>query len=297
MVLPMTYLAMAVMPKLSAEPLERVHIKTCWRDEFYTVLPREALDKIPSGSLLADGDKAVLRLLRTLLGLNSFAVGESHIVRQIKDCYAASKASCGPVLHRLFQRAFGISRGLRAALHPGRAPSIPYLAASIMKEHPRWPEVSCLVAGMGEMGREAAKVLSYLGCHVTCTSRSSPPPPGLPWVGWGEFLSGGALRGIQGLFLCTGADRFVVEPKDLRGSGIWVVDLGSPPQCGPGEGYRYVGIGEIAEASRGALRSYRQELAAMEEAASEAALEVWEEMLGRFPEILGGGSKTGGIAV
>jgi glutamyl-tRNA reductase len=283
-------LALGVWPRRPDGALEALNLKTCWRDEWY------ALCENPDGAEFT-GPKAAMHLIRVLLGLESFAVGEFHIVNQVKRCYREQHASCGPVLHRLFQRSFRAARLIRGTKHPGRAPSIPYLAASALKDHPGFPRLRVLVAGMGEMGREAAKVLSYLGCHVTCTSRSSPPPPGLPWVGWGEFLSGGALRGIQGLFLCTGADRFVVEPKDLRGSGIWVVDLGSPPQCGPGEGYRYVGIGEIAEASRGALRSYRQELAAMEEAASEAALEVWEEMLGRFPEILGGGSKTGGIAV
>ncbi|MCX7827718.1 MAG: hypothetical protein N2315_00705 [Thermanaerothrix sp.] len=279
----MTYLTMAVMPFLPADALEHVHIKTCWRDEFYLVLPAESLNPHRRTQVLDEGRSGALRLLRTLLGLNSFAVGESHIVRQIKDCYAASEASCGPVLHRLFQSSFRVSRALRAALHPGRAPSIPYLAASIMKEHPKWPHVSCLVAGMGEMGRETCKVLSYLGASVACTSRSSPPPPGFRSLRWQDLPSG--AKCFHGVFLCTSSPKPVLREEHMEGSGAWVVDLGSPPQGKMGRGYRYFGIGEIAQRAQALLADYREELKGLEKAAEDAAAMLWAELTDRFPDL------------
>ncbi|WP_245522675.1 tetrapyrrole biosynthesis, glutamyl-tRNA reductase [Thermanaerovibrio velox] len=274
---------MAVTRSLPPDALEWVRVKTCWRDEFYGVLREHSLGGLPGGVVLARQEGVVLRLIRTMLGLNSFAVGEFHIVRQVKDCYEASRPSCGPILHRLFQRAFGISSRLRSTLHPGRAPSIPYLASSIIKEHPDWPRVPCLVAGMGEMGRETCKVLSYFGAEVVCTSRSSAPPEGFRCIPWESLRS--RARDFQGVFLCTSSPLPVLFEEDLAGSGTWVVDMGSPPQGVPGEGYRYMGIEDIARISRRRLRGYREELQGLEAAAEGAGTSLWEELTGRFPAL------------
>lgn len=285
-------LTVVVIPHGDQMGAQWIRIRTCWRDECYSVIPWDTLGQKQQA---VTGEAAAIRLIRTLLGLESFAVGESHIIRQVRACYDLHRGHCGPILHRLFQRAFGISRRLRSSLHPGRAPSIPYLAASVLKEHPLWGTdgFRCLVAGMGDMGRETSKVLSYFGASVTCTSRSSPPPPGFERIPW-ELLRPRA-REFHGVFLCSASKSPVLLPLDLADSGVWLVDLGSPPQGAPGNGYRYFGIGEIALRAQSMLGDYRKELLRLEMAAEEWGGLLWSDLVSHYPALLPSG-KTKGVS-
>ena len=98
---------------------EHLKLETCNRAELYIVFSGggagEVIDGLAGAKVLYDYG-AVRHLLRVLLGLESMARGESHIVSQVKSAYGAS-GGCGKVLHKLFQRALGITASLRAR-HP-----------------------------------------------------------------------------------------------------------------------------------------------------------------------------------
>ena len=121
------------------EGIEYLKLETCNRIELYLVfgggdeMEAAAPLAVDGAATMFDYD-AVRHLLRVLLGLESMARGESHIVSQVKTAYGTSEG-CGKILHRLFQRAFGVAAALRSGCHPGREPSLPYIAAKHYAEN------------------------------------------------------------------------------------------------------------------------------------------------------------------
>jgi glutamyl-tRNA reductase len=62
-----------------------------------------------------EADSCVRLLFRVASGLDSMVVGESEILGQAKRAYELARTSgaVGPVLHRLFQRAFRVAKQVR----------------------------------------------------------------------------------------------------------------------------------------------------------------------------------------
>jgi glutamyl-tRNA reductase len=249
-----------------------MYLSTCNRSELYMALPdsedESAADilSIPGTRTLYDYD-AVRHLLRVLLGLESMAKGESHIVSQVKSAYA-SAADCGKVLHRLFQRAIGMAATLRACYHPGREPSIPYIAVNyfVKKFAPTTNERGAsraLVVGLGMMGHETASILLQMGFDVYVTNRSARAPDKkiadasvVPWEKWRAFAAG-----CDVIFLCTGAESPILSSStEDEMPDTWVFDLGSPHQSeSRGSGVR-VTLDDLNEISRTLMEDYNKSL-------------------------------------
>src|SRR5712691_2594448 len=62
-----------------------------------------------------EAEKCVQHLFRVASGLDSMVVGESEILGQAKKAYESARTSgaAGPHLHRMFQRAFRVSKQVR----------------------------------------------------------------------------------------------------------------------------------------------------------------------------------------
>jgi glutamyl-tRNA reductase len=262
---------------------EFLRLDTCNRSEIYVVFSdsagadeaREAVAAMCEGGARAMfGYDAVRHLLRVLLGLESMAIGESHIVAQVKSAYASS-GTCGKVLHKLFQRAIGVSGSLRASSHPGRAPSVPHIAASHYvksagKERP------VMVVGMGLMGNETAYILLNMGVRVLTANRTpreldakvSAAEP-VAWDSWRE-----RARDCGAVFLCTGAPSPVLSREDQEAMpGVWVVDMGAPVQSEPGAVAvgRRITLDEMKAIADEETKGYDRQLLALEEEADKAS--------------------------
>src|SRR5215467_6904816 len=110
---------------------EAVTLATCNRVELYAVardiVTTEqvahclARRKAPpgedgSGFYRYEGEECVRHLFRVVCGLDSIVIGETEILGQVKKAYALARdsGSAGPLLHRLFQRAFHVAKQVRS---------------------------------------------------------------------------------------------------------------------------------------------------------------------------------------
>jgi len=307
---------------------EALLLRTCCRTEIYGVAaegaplpPPELADAAPGGTSaprLFEGDRAVLRLLRVLLGLESLAPGEEHVARQVKDAYARSVA-CGKILHRLFQRAFGVAAALRGAWGPGRPPSIPGLMAKrwlrslpgsregARADRDRPPEeigasrerdLSALVVGAGAMAEATLAVLGACRVERTLTARrieraralaearGDDPDREIRLLPWERFRS--ALGAFDAVFLCTGSEEPLLGEADLEGilpSGRTptICDLGQPPQVAREARGRlpYLSLDDLSREAAAASTAHAKALERLSEEAERAAEALYSEVLRR----------------
>jgi glutamyl-tRNA reductase len=263
---------------------EYLKIETCNRIELYLVSGGDRDEREVVSPLAAEGAEAmfgydaVRHLLRVLLGLESMARGESHIVSQVKAAYGNSDG-CGKVLHRLFQRAFGLTASLRSGCHPGREPSIPYIAAKHYAEN-SVAAAPVMVVGMGEVGIETARVLSLMGRRVLVSNRTERPSCAVPnaeTVPWDEWRE--RARECGAIFLCTSSPVPILscETQDAM-SGVWTMDLGAPHQSAPRNHGVRVTLDDMKAISDAMTQEYGKSLSALEREADRASAALWAEI-------------------
>jgi len=157
----------------------RVHeaavISTCNRTEILAVVPQidagmEFLDEFfalevgdgtaqPEHFQRWSGREAVVHLFRVAASLDSMVLGEAQILGQMKDAYAAAAkaGSCGPLLNRLFHRAFRAAKRVRTETGLGATPiSIARVGVQLAREvFESFDGKRVLLIGAGEMAESA----------------------------------------------------------------------------------------------------------------------------------------------
>lgn len=115
-----------------------------------------------------EGLKTVKHLFSVTGGLNSMALGEDQIIGQVKNAFLLSEHGhcAGPVLTRLFNRAFGAGKRIRTEtkINEGSA-SVSSAAATLAKQ--QYPDIasrSILLIGAGQTGRLSMLSLIEKGC-------------------------------------------------------------------------------------------------------------------------------------
>ena len=110
---------------------EALLLATCNRVEIYgcaeqPIATREvlrALQQCPTSEVVNteafyrhDGEACAQHLFRVVAGLDSMVIGETEILGQVKKAYegARKSGSAGPLLHRVFQRAFRVAKQVRS---------------------------------------------------------------------------------------------------------------------------------------------------------------------------------------
>ena len=105
----------------------------------------------------SEGPDAVRHVFRVISGLDSMVLGEFQIVSQLKQAYqlAHEQQTAGPVLHRLFHHAFGVSKRTRSetTICDGKT-SVPSVAVDVIaRSLPDFAGKRILMVGAGEMAQ------------------------------------------------------------------------------------------------------------------------------------------------
>lgn len=112
------------------------------------------------------GPAAVRHVFRVISGLDSMVLGEYQIVNQLKTAYQAAHeaGTAGPVLHRLFHHAFGVSKRVRTetTLGEGKTSLSSVAVDVIRKACPDFTQRRILIVGAGEM---AQLTVQHLKAH------------------------------------------------------------------------------------------------------------------------------------
>lgn len=124
-----------------------------------------------------EGLKTVKHLFSVTGGLNSMALGEDQIIGQVKNAFLISEHGhcAGPVLTRLFNRAFSAGKRIRTEtkINEGSA-SVSSAAATLAKQ--QYPDIasrSILLIGAGQTGRLSMLSLIEKGCkNLYITNRT-----------------------------------------------------------------------------------------------------------------------------
>jgi len=162
---------------------EAVILSTCNRVEVYAVLNsvRTAetavkilaeflsrchqidMESLKKWTYLHHNLETIQHLFRVTSSLDSMIVGESQILGQVKDAYDTSRSvdSTGPILNRLFAKAFSVGKRIRSetTITTG-AVSISYAAVELAKKIFNTLEGKTVaIIGAGEMSELTAKYL------------------------------------------------------------------------------------------------------------------------------------------
>lgn len=172
---------------------EALTLSTCNRVEVYGVAERPIENDTVVRHLLADaaagvgddagafyryeGDECVQHLFRVACGLDSMVVGETEVLGQAKQAYATARESggAGPLLHRLFQRAFRVAKQVRTNTDITRgAVSVGSVAVELAgKIFGDLKHRKVLVLGAGDTSERTARALASRGVtDLRVTNRS-----------------------------------------------------------------------------------------------------------------------------
>ncbi len=119
----------------------------------------------------------IMHLFRVTASLDSMVVGESQILKQVRNAYDFSRSvgGAGPVLNRLFTKAFSVGKRVRAdTTITSGAVSISYAAVELAKKIFNTLEGKTVaIIGAGEMSELTAKHLVASGVSkVLVTNRT-----------------------------------------------------------------------------------------------------------------------------
>ena len=241
------------------------------------------------------GLQAVEHLFAVVSGLDSQMVGEAEIAGQAKDAYAdaLARGMTGPVLNRVFQRAF--QAGAWARTHTGISQgqvSLGNVAVELAtRVFGQLADARVLVLGTGEVGRQVVQALVSRGAsQVSVASRTFENARALAADVSGASLTlADALQQAHAhdvIVGCASVERALLDADAVRtlagrrqGRPLLLVDLGVPRNFDAAsravEGAYLCDLDDLAAVANANLQARLAEVARARAALGEKAARVW----------------------
>lgn len=205
---------------------------------------RPGADELEAALYEFDDAEAARHVFRVACSVDSMIVGESQILGQVKDAYRAAVAtgSCGPILSRLYQRAFSTAKRVRTETRIGeRSLSVARVAVDLAKEiFESLEDKTALLIGAGEMIELALEHLRSSGLRqarianrtparaAALASRFNATAHGLDELPTLLAESDVVLTSIGGKGPLLTAEGVAEALRDRRHRPLFVIDIGVP---------------------------------------------------------------------
>lgn len=247
-----------------------------------------------------DGEGCVQHLFRVASGLDSMVVGETEVLGQAKQAYEKARASgaAGPLLHRLFQRAFRVAKQVRTNTEITRgAVSVGSVAVELaVKIFGDLATRKVLVLGAGETSERTARALASRGVRdLRVANRSGERAETLasavggkavPFTGWET-----QCREVDIVISSTAAEEPLLTREKLApilhvrwDRPLFIIDIAVPrdvaPEVNEMEGVFLYDIDSLQSIADQSLAQRRQQVAAAEEIISEHVADFGEWLRG-----------------
>jgi glutamyl-tRNA reductase len=234
-----------------------------------------------SGFYRYEGEECVRHLFRVVCGLDSIIIGETEILGQVKKAYALAResGSAGPLLHRLFQRAFHVAKQVRSRTEITRGSVsvgsvVVDLAVKIFRD---LAERKVLLLGAGEMSERTARALRARGVSdIRVSNRSFERAERLAASVRGRAVAfqrwPNECREIDILISSTAAQELLLTPEILGPMirerlerPLFIIDAAVPrdvaPEVNEMDGVFLYDIDALQSIAEQSLASRRQQIA------------------------------------
>lgn len=283
---------------------EALLLATCNRVEVYgsssaPLGTEQIVDCLTSGSTGAvedngafyryEGEECSRHLFRVAAGLDSMVIGETDVLGQVKKAYANAResGSVGPLLHRLFQRAFRVAKQVRTRTDITRgAVSVGSVAVDLaVKIFGDLRDRKVLILGAGETGERTVRALNSRGVtDIRVSNRSSDRAASLAGLVRGSPVSFQdwvlQCREIDILISSTSADEPLVTSellfphiRERSDRPLFVIDIAVPrnvaPEVNELDGVYLYDIDSLQLIADQSLALRREQIAAAEEIIAE----------------------------
>ncbi|MEY2564134.1 MAG: glutamyl-tRNA reductase [Verrucomicrobiota bacterium] len=297
---------------------EALTLETCNRVEMYGCatapiateqvtgwLAREGatIDADASAFYRYEGEECVRHLFRVAAGLDSMVIGETDILGQVKKAYAQAResGSVGPLLHRLFQRAFRVAKQVRTRTDITRgAVSVGSVAVDLaVKIFGDLRQRKVLILGAGETSERTARALNSRGVtDLRVSNRSYERAENLAGLVGGRAVSFHEWQlqcgEIDILISSTAADEPLLTPAILAplirarsDRPLFIIDIAVPrdvaPEVNEMDGVFLYDIDSLQSIAEQSLTLRRQQITAGEGIIAEHVSE-FRAWLGRGTE-------------
>jgi len=202
------------------------------------------------GALYELHDAAAVRhTFRVACSADSQVVGEPQILGQVKDAYRAAVASgaCGPILSRLYQRAFATAKRVRNETKIAERPiSVARVAVQLAEQiFESLDDKSALLVGAGEMIELALESLVKGGLAAVRVANRTPARAAALAARFGASAHGldelpQLLAHSDVVLSCIGghepvltAPLFAAALRERRERPIFAIDIGVPRNIDP----------------------------------------------------------------
>jgi glutamyl-tRNA reductase len=236
-----------------------------------------------------EGEECVRHLFRVVSGLDSMVIGETDILGQVKKSYASARdsGSVGPLLHRLFQRAFRVAKQVRTRTEITRgAVSVGSVAVDLaVKIFGDLRERKVLLLGAGETSERTARALSSRGVtDIRVSNRSFERAESLAAIVRGRAISfhewAQQCGEVDILISSTAADEPLLTPailspmmRERSDRPLFIIDIAVPrdvaPEVNEMDGVFLYDIDSLQSIAEQSLALRRQQIAAGDEIIAE----------------------------
>ena len=231
-----------------------------------------------------EGEECARHLFRVAAGLDSMVIGETDILGQVKKAYANARESrnVGPILHRLFQRAFRVAKQVRSRTEITRgAVSVGSVAVELaVKIFGDLRDRKVLILGAGETSERTARALSSRGVtDIRVSNRSLERAESLAGLVRGRAVSFHEwtfqCREIDILISSTSAEEPLLTPdilspliRERSDQPLFIIDIAVPrdvaSEVNEMEGVFLYDIDSLQSIAEQSLMLRRQQIAAGE---------------------------------